>query len=128
MAKAKNAVIAGDFVGFNVASAPAGVRLAGITNDGARLIWLNRSTVERCELISSEPDRSPVASVARGLIGDALFGTAGMVAGVMTTKDRGNYRVAIYFRSDDPAAPTCGKHSLLEINEQIYQKLVSACF
>lgn len=130
MAKAKNAVIGGDFVGLEVKTGPQGVYLTGISAEGVYhfRIFLNRDTVERYELVSGTQSPSFTSAIGRGLIGAALFGTVGMVAGAATAKDNGIYRVAVYFRSDDPKSVSCGKRALLELDEKLYTKLTAACF
>lgn len=69
MAKAKNAVVAGDFNGVAVKLGSAGLYLSGFTVEGYSVMHvdLNRSTVEQYELITDERRKS-AASVSREVL------------------------------------------------------------
>ena len=130
MAKAMNAVLAGDFARLAVKAGPKGLYLTGKTRDGFFYSWIdiNRSTVAQYELITDEHRKSAVSGVARGLVGGALLGPVGMLAGAVSAKSKGIYQVAVLFNSDDPRSATCGKRSLLELDDALYKKLIAACF
>lgn len=117
MAKAKNKVIAGDYEGsqidisFGTVSIKAGF-LSGITVD--------RNTVKTYELITDEHRKSAASGVARGLVGGALLGPVGMLAGGLTAKSKDIYQIAMEF--------TDGKRSLIEVDDKIYKAIVKKCF
>lgn len=117
MSKAKNAVIAGDYEG----------KVVGITVQGAYIMlgfmktyYMNKDNVESYELITDEHRKSAASGVARGLIGGALLGPVGMLAGGLSAKNKGIYQVAIQFKD--------GKKSLIEVDDKIYKAIIKSCF
>lgn len=77
-------------------------------------------TVESYELITDEHRKSAKSGIARGLVGGALLGPVGMLAGGMSAKSKGIYKIAIQFKD--------GKRSLLEVDDKIYKAIIQACF
>ncbi len=77
-------------------------------------------TVESYELITDEHRKSAKSGIARGLVGGALLGPVGILAGGMSAKSKGIYQVAIQFKD--------GKRSLLEVDDKIYKAIIQACF
>lgn len=77
-------------------------------------------TVESYELITDEHRKSAKCRIARGLVGGALLGPVGILAGGMSAKSKGIYQVAIQFKD--------GKRSLLEVDDKIYKAIIQACF
>lgn len=122
MAKARNQVIAGDFSGSKVKSSG---RLLGIDVGG--MIYLDNTSVERFEVLTEDHFKSAASGVARGLVGGALLGPVGMLAGAVTAKNKGVYQVAVQFKEERKAAYS-GKRSLLELDEVLYKMLVKNCF
>lgn len=117
MAKAKNKVIAGDYEGKAVGHAG---NIAFISVGLIKSIDLNKKNVTSYELITDEHRKSAASGVARGLVGGALLGSVGMLAGGISAKNKGIYQVAIEF--------TDGKRSLLEVDDKIYNAIVKGCF
>ena len=117
MANAKNAVIAGDYQGKKV---DCSVANAYIMLGVFKALDLNKTTVESVELITDEHRKSAASGVARGLVGGALLGPVGMLAGGLSAKNKGIYQVAIQFKD--------GKRSLLEVNDKIYKALIKSTF
>ncbi|MCC5910162.1 MAG: hypothetical protein JJT76_06960 [Clostridiaceae bacterium] len=115
---AKNRVIAGDYAGCVVVSGLGTVQI-GIGLFKKNLV-LDSTTVEGYELVTDEHRKSASSGVARGLIGGALLGPVGMLAGGLSAKNKGTYTVAIQFKD--------GKNSLLEVDDKIYKILVQRCF
>ena len=116
MAKAKNAVIAGDYNGKQVNMAFGQVSiLAGIFKS----VDLNKETVKTYEVVTDEQRKSLSSGLIRGLIGGAVLGPVG-VAAAATAKNKGIYQVAIELKD--------GKRSLVEIDDKVYKALVKACF
>ena len=116
MASAKNAVIAGDYNGASISGVLGSASI--MTNEGC--IDIDKKTVESYELLNDEHKKSLSSGVARGLIGGAIFGPLGMIAGGVTAKSKGIYQVAIFFKD--------GKKSLIEVNDKIYKLIIKNCF
>lgn len=116
---AKNAVIAGDYDGKRI-TLTAGGTLPIISVDNKTSIEMNKFFVEDYELITDEHRKSAASGVGRGLVGGALLGPVGMLAGAMSAKSKGIYQIAIQFKD--------GKKSLIEVDDKIYKALVKACF
>nr|DAE03069.1 MAG TPA: hypothetical protein [Siphoviridae sp. ct2QJ10] len=118
MVKAKNMVIAGDYLNQPVSS------LFGIVSIdrgfGKEHTAINKETVENYELITDEHRKSAKSGVARGLVGGALLGPVGMLAGGLSAKSKGIFIVAIAFKD--------GRRSLIEVDNKIYKAIVTSCF
>ena len=120
MTKAKNAVIAGDFMGKKVS-----VSFGKVSMDvgGLSALELNSRTVAGYSVVDETHKTSMASGVMRGMVGGALFGGAGMVASAMTAKQKGVYQVVIQL-IDDPQWRYSGKRFLLEVDEPL-SKIVS---
>ena len=117
MAKAKNAVIAGDYQG-KLLSCTSG-RIF-ISLGFLKSLELNKPTIDSMELITDEHRKSAASGVARGLVGGALLGPVGMLAGGLSAKNKGIYQVAIQFKD--------GRRSLIEVDDKIYNALIRCTF
>lgn len=117
MAKAKNKVIAGDYLNKPVIGV-AGIPLLAINFKDE--IRFNNDTVAKYELITDEHRKSAASGVARGLVGGAILGPVGMLAGGISAKSKGIYHLAIEFQD--------GKKSLIEVDDKIYKLIVKSCF
>ncbi len=82
-------------------------------------IFINKDTVESYELITDEHRKSASSGVARGLVGGALLGPVGLLAG-LSAKNKGIYQVAIAFKN--------GRQSLVEVDDKIYKSLIKVLF
>ena len=76
--------------------------------------------MESYELVTDEHQKSAASGVGRGLIGGALLGPVGMLAGGLSAKSKGIYTVAIQFKD--------GTKSLIEVNDKLYKAIVKSCF
>lgn len=114
---AKNKVIAGDYFGKRVMES---IGSAHIMIGFIKSIELNSETVEAYEVITDEHRKSAASGVGRGLVGGALLGPVGMLAGGLSAKSKGIYTVAIKFKD--------GKESLIEVDDKIYKAIVKKCF
>ena len=123
MAKAKNQVIAGDFAGQKISVSFGRVSIS--MNFGS--IEISRDTVESYELITDEHRKSAMSGVARGIVGGALLGPVGMLAGGLSAKSKGIYQVAIQFREDRKATYS-NKRCLVEVDDNIYKAIIKNCF
>lgn len=117
MASAKNKVIAGDYNGA-VISCMFG--MVSMCQTIGKSIILNKDVVEDYELITDEHRKSASSGVARGLVGGALLGPVGVLAGGLSAKNKGIYQVAIQFKD--------GKRSLIEIDDKCYKTLIKLLF
>lgn len=123
MAKAKNAVIAGDFSGSKISYSSGRVKL----NLSTFWIEISNETVKSYELITDEHRKSAMSGVARGIVGGALLGPVGILAGGLSAKSKGIYQIAIQFK-DHPSASFGGKRCLIEVDDGIYKAIVKNCF
>lgn len=137
MAKAKNMVIAGEYEGNTVQIITKTVKksrwvkgteklpsiilkVKGFNFDKWERVDLTSENVEAYELLSDSHEKSAASGIARGIIGGAMFGAAGVIAGSASAKTKGIYNVAVQFKD--------GKKSLLEVDENTYNEIVRCCF
>ena len=114
---AKNRVIAGDYAGKIVSQA---LGQPYISTSITKSINLDSTTVESYELVTDEHRKSAKSGIARGLVGGALLGPVGMLAGGISAKNKGIYQIAIQFKD-------C-KKSLIEVDDKIYKTIIKCCF
>lgn len=114
---AKNKVIAGDYLGKGLI---LGMGKPSLVVGFGKNYYLTKDVVESYELITDEHRKSAASGVARGLVGGALLGPVGLLAGGMSAKNKGVYQVAIQFKD--------GKKSLLEVDDKMYKALVRTLF
>lgn len=114
---AKNKVIAGDYEGKTVV---ASLGYAFIQIGVFKTIDINSNNINSYELITDEHRKSAASGVARGLVGGALLGPVGMLAGGISAKSKGIYQIAIQFKD--------GKRSLLEVDDKIYKAIIKDSF
>jgi len=112
-----NRVIAGDYKGLGIGCSVGSVF---ITTSILKPLYLDKNTVESYEVITEEHRKSAASGVTRGLIGGALLGPVGMLAGGLSAKNKGTYQIAIQFKD--------GKKSLIEVNDKIYKALIATLF
>lgn len=115
---AKNAVIAGDYEGKGISI--RGFGDVSIVTGFGKFIDLDKYSVEAYEVITDEHRKSAASGVARGLVGGALLGTVGLIAGSLSAKTKGTYQIVIQFKD--------GKKSLIEVDDKIYKSIVKNCF
>lgn len=109
---AKNKVIAGEFMGASV-SVFLGTVMVGSKN-------FEKWTVSDYEVITDEHRKSAASGVARGLVGGALLGPVGMLAGGLSAKNKSTYTIAIQWQDNTK--------SLVEVDDKIYKAMVKAMF
>lgn len=114
---AKNKVIAGDYSGKQVTGSLGVVQ---IIISFSNTILLDKSTVDGIEVVTDEHRKSAASGVGRGLIGGALLGPVGLLAGGLSAKSKSTFTVAVKFKD--------GKNSLIEVNDKIYKSLLKKCF
>ena len=81
---------------------------------------INRESLESYEVITEEISKSAASGVARGLVGGALLGPVGLLAGTFSAKNKGTYNIILQFKD--------GKKSLVEVDEKIYKLLIRIMF
>lgn len=122
MAKARNIVIAGDYEKSCI-SKPFNGTAAILVSTGflkVKSIPLNSETVESYEIIADDSNKSMSSAVMRSVVGGAVLGPAGAIAGGMTAKSNKIHQVSVCFKD--------GKRSLLEIDNEVYNMIVKKCF
>ena len=70
-----------------------------------KAISLDKDNVSSYELITDEHRKSAASGVARGLVGGALLGPVGMLAGGLSAKNKGIFQVVIEF-NDGKRSPS----------------------
>ncbi|MBQ8614158.1 MAG: hypothetical protein IJ416_08105 [Ruminiclostridium sp.] len=82
--------------------------------------FINKTTVASYEVINQESTKSVASGVARGIVGGALLGGVGAIAGAASAKNKGNYTVSIIFKD--------GKKCLCELDDFMYKRLVEILY
>lgn len=114
---ARNMVIAGDYKEYRI---KVGFGKPRISISYGQDVELTKETIASYEVITEDKRKSISSGLARGLLGGALLGPAGMLAGGMSAKNKGEMTVAILFQD--------GKKSLIEVEEGIYKEIVRNMF
>lgn len=116
MAKAKNKVIAGDYVDWDVVCG------AGKFDFMYRLsrVNLSRNSVIKYELIDGSNGDSFWGTFLRGYIGHAVLGTAGLIASSIKSAHQRVILLSIEFKN--------GKRSLIEVDEDHYKKILKVLY
>lgn len=117
MASARNRVIKGNYMSYSVTYMDFNKNIC--LSFGSNIIPLNKTFVERYELITEENRKSATSAVLRAGAGAFLFGSAGLLAGV-SAKNKGICLVAVYFKD--------GKQSLIEMDDKFYKCLIESMF
>lgn len=115
-------MIAGDYEGKNIMLSKQtmfGKEEVFIFTGFTQKFPLNKETVKNYELVTEEHRKSAVSGVSRGLVGGALLGPVGLIAG-LSAKNKQTQVIAIEFKD--------GKKSLIEINGKMYKKLIETLF
>lgn len=112
-----NYVIAGDYPGWLIKPGGSkGIVLA----QGFKKVIVNKDTVECYEVITEEHRKSAASGAVKGIIGGALLGPVGALAGGLSAKEVGTYQVAIQFKDD--------KKSLFKMDSNMYKLLIQIMF
>ena len=83
-------------------------------------VEVNKDLIEAYEVLTEEHRKSAASGVGRGLVGGALLGPVGLLAGAMSAKNKGKYNVVLQFRD--------GRKSLAELDEKHYKLLMRVMF
>lgn len=114
---ARNQVMAGEFLYKPIRLTMGGKIVINIGFGKNHL--LDKSTVEKYELITEEHRKSAISGISRGLVGGALLGPVGLLAG-LSAKNKGTHTLAVEFKD--------GTRSLIEIDEKIYKLFMQKMF
>ena len=79
-------------------------------------LYLDRNTVEAYEVVTEDSAKSAASGVARGMIGGALLGPVGMLAGSLSAKTKKTVTVILQFKD--------GEKSLVEFHEVTYKDFI----
>ncbi|WP_096269404.1 hypothetical protein [Paucisalibacillus globulus] len=114
---ARNQIMAGEFL-----HKPIKLTMRGkvvINNGIGDAIPLDKTTVKEYELITEDHRKSAISGVSRGLVGGALLGPVGLLAG-LSAKNKTTRVLAIEYVN--------GKKSLIDIDEKIYSIFIQNMF
>ena len=70
--------------------------------------------------MTDEHQKSAVSGAVKGIIGGALLGGVGLLAGALSAKEVGIYQVAVDFKD--------GTKSLLKMDGKLYNRFVQEMF
>ena len=118
MKKAQNKVISGDYLNGKI-KPTLGVLFINLPL-AFKAIEVSPRTVETIQLVDSDKSKSTSSVIKRGIVGGVIAGGAGAIVGGMTGKEIGVHYVAIYFKD--------GKKSLVEVDDDIYRRLLKCSF
>lgn len=108
---AQNKVIAGDYIGASITETLGTVTVGNVT--------FSKHTAASYEVVIEEQRKSAVSGIVRGLVGRAVLGPVGLLAG-LSAKNVGTYTIAVNWKS--------GKKSLLEVDDKIYKIILKEMF
>lgn len=116
----KNIVVAGDYKGsIDFKNNKKGLYIYGAFGLGPKT-FINKETVSSYEVIDSESQTSLGSGVARGIVGGALFGGVGAIAGAASAKKKGVYRVSILFKD--------GTKCLCDLDDFMFKRLTEVMY
>lgn len=111
-----NSVIAGDYIGKDIASCFGSIYITIDYNDS---VTICKSTVESYSVVDESQQKSATSAVGRAIVGGALLGGVGLFAG-LSAKNKRTFTVEILFKD--------GKKSLVLLNDKTYAALMKALF
>lgn len=111
-------VISGDYQGREIKAAWGGK--VYINSKGGEKIMIDSSTVNSYEILEIDDKKSFSSGVARGIVGGAVFGGVGALAGVNSAKTMKTAKIKILFKD--------GKCSLLKVNKVFYDAIINNLF
>lgn len=111
-----NKVLAGKYEGKSIMTTKGKVLIA----KGFSPVEISNENVLNYEVITEEHRKSAASGVARGLVGGALLGPVGALAGGISAKSKGTYQIAIEFND--------GSRSLIEIDSKVYKIFAKQMF
>jgi len=118
MAKAKNRVISGAYIGYKINAFLGELVLSNLSS--TKSISINKNNVSSIELVDSSKQRDTGSTIARGLVGGILLGPAGIVGGALLGKSNEINLLSINFKD--------GKKSLIEVDNKIYKEILKRLY
>lgn len=116
----KNSVVAGDYKGYiDYKNKKKGLYIYGTFGFGKKT-FINKETVEGYEVVGEEQYRSLASGIARGVVGAALFGGVGAIAGASSGKSKTNHSVSILFKD--------GTKCLCELDDYMFKKFIEVMY
>ena len=116
----KNIVVSGDYKGYiDFKNKKQGLYIYGSFGLGKRY-FINKDTVSGYEVIDEESHKSFGSGVARGIVGAAVFGGVGAIAGAASAKKKSIYRVSVVFKD--------GTKCLCDLDGEMYKHLVEIMY
>ena len=117
MAKS-NIVVAGDYKGeIEFKNKKKGLVICG---SFGKKTYINKDTIEAFELVGEESHKSLGSGVARGIVGAALFGGIGAIAGASSAKSKTTHTVSIQFKD--------GTKVLCELDDAMYKNFLTVLY
>ena len=114
---ASNMILEGDYKGKLIVIAKN--KLVIFSGMFKEKIDLDRNTIESYEVITEEHRKSAASGISRGLVGGALLGPVGMLAG-LSAKNKGDYNIIIELKD--------GKRFMAEVDDKVYKLLTRIMF
>ena len=111
-----NKVIAGEYKDRNLCYT-AGKLMIAVSF--TKRVQINKDTVESYEVVTEDIRKSAASGVGRGIVGSALLGPVGLLAG-LSAKNKGRYQIVIQFKD--------GCKSLIDVDSKIYKYLIKELF
>lgn len=115
--KAKNRVVNGEHTGCEVTNVNNQML---VISKGTRNIPLSKRMVANIVEINTESNKSVSNTIGRSIVGGALLGGVGAIAGAVTSKNNVSHTIMIQFKD--------GKKSLIEIDDKLYGILNMSLF
>jgi hypothetical protein len=113
----KNAVLEGKYKNKDIFN---GANYVAVNAGFFKSVMIDKSTVRAYELVTEDHQKSMASGIARGIVGHALLGPAGLVVGAISGKKKGSYHVAIEWND--------GERSLVHIDDKAYKTLMRVLF
>lgn len=113
---AKNTVIAGDYINQDVVV----VGKKFYFMQGLKKVAFEKADVFKHELVSNVSENPFWSTVARGCVGQMVFGPVGAIVGMASAPKGTEYLLSIEFNS--------GEKSLLSLDNKTYKSLIALIF
>ena len=121
MFRKKNKVVAGDYSGYCIKLSWGKLTLnPPLFSQQNNKISIDKTSIRKYEVITSDNKKSTVSTIIRGLIGKYLLGVVGMIAGTVSAQNAVLHTVNLEFAS--------GERSLIEIDDKIYKAIIKSTY
>ena len=82
-----------------------------------QLLGFNQETIKDYQIITEDSRKSTSSSIVRGLIGGALLGPVGLIAGGVSGKNKKTYQIELTWIDN--------KKSIIEIDESLFRVFIT---